>query len=63
MVLALAVKSLRNRKLSAGLTLLSIALSAMLLLGVERLRHESRTSFASAVRSASRAARAARPTT
>ena len=49
MVLALAVKSLRNRKLSAGLTLLSIALAVMLLLGVERLRQESRTSFASAV--------------
>jgi len=49
MVLALAVKSLRKRKLSAGLTLLSIALAVMLLLGVERMRQESRTSFASAV--------------
>lgn len=49
MVLTLAIKSLRNRKLSAGLTLLSIALAVMLLLGVERLRQESRASFAAAV--------------
>src|SRR5262245_41801413 len=49
MVLALAIKSLRNRKFTAALTVLSIALAVMLLLGVERIRSESRESFASTV--------------
>lgn len=49
MILALALKSLRNRKFTAGLTALSIALSTLLLLGVERIRHESRESFASTI--------------
>jgi putative ABC transport system permease protein len=49
MVLPLAVKSLRNRKFTAALTVLSIALAVMLLLGVERIRTESRESFASTV--------------
>lgn len=49
MILALAFKSLRNRKFTAGLTVLSIALAVMLLLGVERIRHESRESFASTI--------------
>jgi putative ABC transport system permease protein len=49
MIAALALKSLRNRKLTAGLTALSIALSTLLLLGVERIRHESRESFASTI--------------
>jgi putative ABC transport system permease protein len=49
MIAALAVKSLRNRKLTAALTTLSIALSVLLLLGVERIRHESRESFASTI--------------
>ena len=49
MVLQLAVKSLRNRKFTAALTVLSIALAVMLLLGVERIREESRESFASTV--------------
>jgi putative ABC transport system permease protein len=49
MVLPLAVKSLRNRKFTAALTVLSIALAVMLLLGVERIREESRESFASTV--------------
>jgi len=49
MILALAWKSLRNRKFTAGLTVLSIALSVLLLLGVERLRSESRDSFAATV--------------
>jgi putative ABC transport system permease protein len=48
-ILRLAVKSLRNRKFTASLTALSIALSVMLLLGVERIRQESRESFASTV--------------
>lgn len=49
MIGSLAVKSLRNRKFTAGLTILSIALAVMLLLGVERIRSESRASFAATV--------------
>ena len=49
MILSLAWKSLRNRKFTAGLTVLSIALAVLLLLGVERLRTESRESFAATV--------------
>jgi putative ABC transport system permease protein len=48
-IIALAVKSLRNRKFTAVLTVLSIALAVMLLLGVERLRSESRESFAATI--------------
>ena len=46
---ALAIKSFRNRKLSIGLTIASIALSVALLLGVEILRNEAKTSFANTV--------------
>ena len=49
MIFALAFKSLRNRKFTAVLTVLSIALAVMLLLGVERLRSESRESFAATI--------------
>jgi putative ABC transport system permease protein len=49
MILPLAIKSLRNRRFTAGLTVLSIALSVALLLGVERIRQESRETFASSV--------------
>jgi putative ABC transport system permease protein len=49
MIPALAVKSLRLRKFTAGLTVLSIALAVTLLLGVERIRSESRDSFAATV--------------
>lgn len=49
MVVALALKSLRNRKFTAGLTVLSIALAVMLLLGVERIRNQARESFASTI--------------
>ena len=49
MIAGLAVKSLRNRKLTATLTTLSIALSVLLLLGVERIRYESRESFAATI--------------
>lgn len=48
-ILVLAVKSLRNRKFTAALTVLSIALAVFLLLGVERIRHESRESFAATI--------------
>ncbi len=45
-ILRLAIKSLFNRRYTALLMLLSITLSVTLLLGVERLRTESRASFA-----------------
>jgi len=48
-IVALAIKSLRNRKFTAALTVLSIALAVLLLLGVERIRHESRESFAATI--------------
>jgi putative ABC transport system permease protein len=49
MIAGLAVKSLRNRRGTAALTAASIALAVLLLLGVERIREESRESFAAAV--------------
>lgn len=49
MIASLAVKSLRNRKFSAGLTVLSIGLAVALLLGVEHIRSQSRTGFAATV--------------
>jgi len=49
MIAQLALKSLRNRKFTAALTAFSIALSVMLLLGVERIRNESRSSFTATV--------------
>jgi putative ABC transport system permease protein len=48
-ILTLAIKSLLNRRFTASLILVSIALSVALLLGVERLRVESRSSFANTI--------------
>src|SRR5210317_169216 len=48
-IASLAIKSFRNRKLSVGLAIASIALSVALLLGVEILRSEAKASFASTV--------------
>ncbi len=48
-ILHLAWKSLLNRRLAAFLTLLSIACSVTLLLGVERISQAARSSFASTV--------------
>jgi len=48
-ILTLALKSLRNRRGTALLTVLSIACAVLLLLGVERLRHESRESFTNTI--------------
>ncbi len=48
-VMKLAIKSLRNRKTTALLTIFSIAISVALLLGVERVRVEARNSFTSTV--------------
>ncbi len=49
MLLRLAWQSLMNRRATVMLTILSIACSVMLLLGVERVRQESRESFLSTV--------------
>lgn len=46
---ALAIKSFRNRKFTTILTIVSIALSVTLLLGVERIRKEARASFANTI--------------
>lgn len=48
-LLPLTLASLWNRRLTAGLTVVVIALSVALLLGVERLRSDARQSFASTV--------------
>ncbi len=48
-IILLALKSLRNRRLTIGLTILSIALSVALFLGVERLRHEAQNSFTNTI--------------
>ncbi len=48
-ILTLAFKSLANRRATALLIVLSIALSVALLLGVERIRTETRNSFASTI--------------
>ncbi len=45
-ILSLALRSLRNRRSAAVLTILSIAISVTLLLGVERIRTEARAGFA-----------------
>jgi len=45
----LALKSLANRRLTAALTVLSIALSVLLLLGVEKVRTGARQSFANTI--------------
>ena len=45
----LAVKSLNSRRLTAFLTVIAIAVSVSLLLGVERIRTEVRASFANTV--------------
>ena len=45
----LTFKSLRNRRLTVGLTVISIALSVGLLLGVDRMRREVQTSFTNTV--------------
>lgn len=44
-LLRLAAASLWNRRLTAGLTVLTIAVSVLLFIGVERLRQDARESF------------------
>jgi len=48
-LLTLAARSAWNRRFALGLVLLSIALSTLLLLGIERLRQDVRASFSQAV--------------
>ena len=48
-LLAIALQSAWNRRHTLGLTLVAIALSVTLLLGIERLRNDARASFAEAV--------------
>lgn len=48
-IMSLALKSLKNRKTTALLTIFSIAVSVALLLGVERVRVEAKNSFTSTV--------------
>ena len=49
LVLRIAQKSLANRWSTALLTVLSIALSVMLLLGVEKVRTSARASFSDTI--------------
>lgn len=48
-ILALSFKSLRNRRVSVGLTIFAIGVSVMLLLGVEKIRSEAKASFANTI--------------
>jgi putative ABC transport system permease protein len=48
-ILVLALKSLNNRRLTAGLTLLALSVSMMLVLGVEKIRTEAKASFANTI--------------
>jgi len=48
-LLLLALRSAWNRRLTLGMTLAAVALSSLLLLGVERLRADLRASFAMSV--------------
>lgn len=48
-ILSLAFRSLWNRRDTMGLTIFAIALSVMLVLGVERIRHDAKSSFANTI--------------
>ena len=48
-MLILSVRSIGNRRLSVMLTVLAVALSVALLLGVERLRNDARAGFAQTI--------------
>ena len=48
-VFGLALKSLLNRRVTVGLTVFAIGVSVMLVLGVERLRHDAKASFANTI--------------
>ena len=46
---SLSLKSLRHRKFTVAVTVLSLALGVALLLGVERMRQEARTGFTNTI--------------
>lgn len=48
-ILSLALRSLWNRRVTVGLTVFAIAVSVALVLGVERLRHDAKASFANTI--------------
>ena len=48
-IVRLALLSVLNRRVTAGLTLLAVALSIAMLLGVEKMRREARESFANTI--------------
>jgi putative ABC transport system permease protein len=48
-LLILALKSAWNRRYTLGLTMIAVALSVTLLLGIERLRHDAHEGFAQSV--------------
>lgn len=48
-IMGLAIRSFRNRKFTTGLTVLSIALSVMLLLSIEKIHQSAETSFISTI--------------
>ena len=48
-ILALALRSLANRRATAGLVVFAIGISVALVLGVERVRTEARASFANTI--------------
>jgi putative ABC transport system permease protein len=48
-LLSLALKSAWNRRYTLGLTMIAVALSVTLLLGIERLRHDAHEGFAQSV--------------
>ncbi|MCG8543874.1 MAG: ABC transporter permease, partial [Alphaproteobacteria bacterium] len=48
-IVALSLKSLMNRKGTALLTIFTIAISVMLVLGVEKVRTEAKQSFANTI--------------
>ena len=48
-IVSLSLKSLLNRRATAGLTVFAIAISVTLLLGVEKVRTEARASFANTI--------------
>ncbi|SDH31834.1 putative ABC transport system permease protein [Vibrio xiamenensis] len=50
-ILNLAWKSVRNRKATAILTILTVAISVILLMGVERIRTQAKSSFANTISS------------
>ena len=48
-IVRLALASLWNRRVTAGLTVLAVALSVAMLLGVEKLRRDAREAFANTI--------------